>query len=89
MYNTCDLQHNVPNVRFIPLDMSDPPAIILTYQQTKGVNMTQLTESLFSTIVHEYHNGGVKSSYKLDAYTRKEVLAYLIRSTQCNCIVCL
>jgi hypothetical protein len=51
--------------------------------------MTQLTEELFSTIVHEYHNGGVKSSYGLNAYTRKELLAFLIRSTQCNCIKCL
>jgi hypothetical protein len=51
--------------------------------------MTQLTESLFSTIVHEYHNGGVQSSYGLDAYTRKEVLAYLLRSKQCYCINCL
>jgi hypothetical protein len=51
--------------------------------------MTQLTETLFSTIVHEYHNGGVKSSYGLDTYTRKELLKYLIRSTQCNCIECI
>ncbi len=51
--------------------------------------MTQLTEQLFSTIVHDFHNGGVKSSYGLDTYTRKEVLAYLIRSTQCNCVECL
>jgi hypothetical protein len=51
--------------------------------------MTQLTEELFSTIVHEYHNGGVKSSYGLNAYTRKELLAFLIRSTKCNCVECL
>ncbi|MEN9389447.1 MAG: hypothetical protein RLY61_531, partial [Candidatus Parcubacteria bacterium] len=42
--------------------------------------MTQLTETLFSTIVHEYHNGGVKSSYGLDTYTRKELLKYLFSS---------
>ena len=51
--------------------------------------MTTLNETLFSTIVHEYHNGGVKSSYGLDAYTRKEVLAYLIRSKGCQCINCI
>ena len=51
--------------------------------------MAQLTEELFSTIVHEYHNGGVKSSYGLDTYTRKQVLSFLIRSTQCNCVECL
>ena len=51
--------------------------------------MTQLTESLFSTIVHQYHNGGVESTYGLDAYTRKQVLLYLIRSTQCHCIECI
>ena len=51
--------------------------------------MTQLTEQLFSTIVHDYHNGGVKSSYGLDNYTRKEILAYLIRSKSCECINCL
>ena len=51
--------------------------------------MTQLTETLFSTIVHEYHNGGVKSSYGLDTYTRKELLKYLFSSKGCNCINCL
>jgi hypothetical protein len=51
--------------------------------------MTQLTEQLFSTIVHDFHNGGVKSSYGLDTYTRKEILTYLIRSKGCECIECL
>jgi hypothetical protein len=51
--------------------------------------MTQLTETLFSTIVHEYHNGGVKSSYGLDSYTRKELLKFLFSSKSCNCINCL
>ena len=51
--------------------------------------MTILTETLFSTIVHDYHNGGVKSSYGLDTYTRKEVLTYLIRSKGCECINCI
>jgi hypothetical protein len=50
--------------------------------------MTNLTEELFSTIVHDYHNGGVKSSYGLNAYTRKEVLRYLISSKACYCIEC-
>jgi len=70
--------------------MSDPPAIIATYKQKeRWSQMTTLTESLFSTIVHDYHNGGVKSSYGLDAYTRKEILTYLIRSKGCECINCL
>ena len=51
--------------------------------------MTQLTETLFSTIVHDFHNGGVKSSYGLDTYTRKEVLTYLLRSKACYCIECI
>ena len=51
--------------------------------------MTQLNETLFSTIVHEYHHGGVKSSYGLDAYTRKELLKFLFSSKSCNCINCL
>ena len=54
--------------------------------------MTQLTENLFSTIVHEYHNGGVKSSYGLDTYTRKQLLMFLLdskRNPQCFCINCL
>jgi hypothetical protein len=51
--------------------------------------MTQLTETLFSTIVHDFHNGGVKSSYGLNAYTRKQLLTYLIRSKGCECINCL
>jgi hypothetical protein len=63
--------------------------MIILINKRKGSQMTQLTETLFSTIVHDYHNGGVKSSYGLDAYTRKEVLAYLIRSKGCECINCL
>jgi hypothetical protein len=51
--------------------------------------MTQLTETLFSTIVHDFHNGGVKSSYGLDTYTRKEVLRYLLSSKECYCINCI
>ena len=51
--------------------------------------MTTLNETLFSTIVHDYHNGGVKSSYGLDAYTRKELLKFLFSSKNCNCINCL
>jgi hypothetical protein len=51
--------------------------------------MTQLTEELFSTIVHDFHNGGVKSSYGLNAYTRKQLLMYLLRSKGCECIKCI
>jgi hypothetical protein len=51
--------------------------------------MTTLNETLFSTIVHDFHNGGVKSSYGLDAYTRKQILIYLLRSKGCNCVNCL
>ena len=51
--------------------------------------MTTLNETLFSTIVHEYHNGGVQSSYGLDKETRLELFRYLIRSKSCNCINCL
>jgi hypothetical protein len=53
--------------------------------------MTQLTETLFSTIVHEYHNGGVKSSYNLDAYTRRALLKFLFSSAndKCYCVRCL
>ena len=51
--------------------------------------MTTLNETLFSTIVHDYHNGGVKSSYGLDWFDRKEILNYLLRSKGCECINCL
>jgi hypothetical protein len=54
--------------------------------------MTTLNETLFSTIVHEYHNGGVKSSYGLDMYTRKELIKFLFdpkRNPQCYCIECI
>lgn len=75
--------------------MSDPPCIVNTIRKLikvinkKGVKMTQLNETLFSTIVHEYHNGGVKSSYGLDAYTRKELLKFLFSSKACYCINCI
>ena len=51
--------------------------------------MTQLTEQLYSTIVHDFHNGGVKSSYGLNAYTRKALLRSLLSSKACECINCL
>ena len=50
--------------------------------------MTQLTEELYSTIVHDFHNGGVKSSYGLNAYTRKALLRDLLSSKACYCIEC-
>lgn len=50
--------------------------------------MTQLTEQLYNTIVHEYHNGGVSSSYGLDTYTRKALLRDLLSSKSCYCIDC-
>lgn len=50
--------------------------------------MTQLNETLFSTIVHDFHNGGVKSSYGLSAYDRKAMVKYLISSPACYCINC-
>ena len=50
--------------------------------------MTQLTETLYSTIVHDFHNGGVKSSYGLNAYTRKAILRDLLSSKACYCIEC-
>jgi len=75
------------------VDKCQTPMLILRYKdkQTKerSHTMTQLTETLFSTIVHDFHNGGVKSSYGLDTYTRKEVLSYLLRSKGCQCINCL
>ena len=51
--------------------------------------MTQLTETLYSTIVHDFHNGGVKSSYGLDTYTRKVLLRNLLSSKACYCINCI
>ena len=51
--------------------------------------MTQLTEQLYSSIVHDFHNGGVKSSYGLNAYTRKALLRDLLISKACYCINCL
>jgi hypothetical protein len=51
--------------------------------------MTQLTETLYSTIVHDFHNGGVKSSYGLNAYTRKALLRDLLSSKACYCINCI
>jgi hypothetical protein len=51
--------------------------------------MTTLNETLYSTIVHDYHNGGVKSSYGLDAYTRKALLRVLLSSEACYCINCI
>lgn len=51
--------------------------------------MTTLNETLLSKIVHEYHNGGVKSAYGLDTYTRKQLLKYLFASKQCYCVNCL
>ena len=58
-------------------------------KKRKVVKMTTLNETLFSTIVHDYHNGGVKSSYGLDWFDRKEILNYLLRSKGCECINCL
>jgi hypothetical protein len=51
--------------------------------------MTQLTEQLLSTIVHDFHNGGAKSTYGLSVYNRKAMVKYLISSPACYCINCI
>ena len=35
MHVTCVLHHNVPNVRFVPLNLSDPPAILTSIKKVK------------------------------------------------------
>jgi hypothetical protein len=51
MYVTCVLHHNVPNVRFAPLNLSDPPAILTSIKKVKkvltkkGIQMNSLHEN--------------------------------------------
>ena len=72
------------------------------YQKTKGgLNMTTLTKTnigltlgisgvLENRILHDWNNGGAKSTYGLNMGQRKALLKILIRENpKCECVVCL
>ena len=45
---------------------------------------------LENRIIHEYNNGGCKSSYGLSVYQRKILIKYLFsQNPKCYCVECL
>jgi len=82
--------------------MSDPPAILATYKQKeRWSQMTTLEKTniglalgisgaLENRILHDWNNGGAKSTYGLSVYQRKILLKVLIRENpKCECVVCI
>jgi hypothetical protein len=82
--------------------MSDPPAILATYKQKeRWSQMTTLEKTniglalgisgaLENRILHDWNNGGAKSTYGLSVYQRKVLLKVLIRENpKCECVVCI
>jgi hypothetical protein len=82
--------------------MSDPPAILATYKQKeRWSKMTTLEKTnigkalnisgaLENRILHDWNNGGAKSTYGLSVYQRKALLRILIsESPKCFCVNCL
>ena len=50
----------------------------------------QISGALESRIIHDYNNGGTKSTYGLNTYQRKVLINYLIRNNPaCYCLDCL
>jgi hypothetical protein len=82
--------------------MSDPPAILATYKQKeRWSKMTTLEKTniglalgisgaLENRILHDWNNGGAKSTYGLSVYQRKVLLKVLIRENpKCECVACI
>jgi len=82
--------------------MSDPPAILATYKQKeRWSQMTTLEKTniglalgisgaLENRILHDWNNGGAKSTYGLSVYQRKILLKVLIRENpKCECVACI
>jgi hypothetical protein len=82
--------------------MSDPPAILATYKQKeRWSQMTTLEKTniglalgisgaLENRILHDWNNGGAKSTYGLSVYQRKVLLKVLIRENpKCECVACI
>jgi hypothetical protein len=46
--------------------------------------------TLENRIIHDFNNGGCKSTYGLNAYQRKVLIKYLFsQSPKCYCVECL
>ena len=68
-------------------------------QTRKVVNMTTINNigsalgisgALESRIIHDYNNGGVKSTYGLSVYQRKVTIKYLFsQNPKCFCVKCI
>jgi hypothetical protein len=82
--------------------MSDHPAILATYKQKeRWSKMTTLEKTniglalgisgaLENRILHDWNNGGAKSTYGLSVYQRKVLLKVLIRENpKCECVACI
>ena len=82
--------------------MSDPPAILTTYKQKeRWSKMTTLEKTniglalgisgvLENRILHDWNNGGAKSTYGLSVWQRKALVKILIsESPKCFCVNCL
>jgi len=50
----------------------------------------QISGALESRIIHDYNNGGCKSTYGLNGYQRKVLIGYLFRNNpKCYCVDCI
>ena len=50
----------------------------------------EISGALESRLIHEYNNGGIQSTYGLNAYQRKVLIGYLFRNNpKCYCVKCL
>ena len=62
----------------------------MTTLKTNIVKALNISGALENTIIHDWNNGGAKSTYGLSVYQRKALLKILIsESPKCFCLNCL
>ena len=51
----------------------------------------QISARIENTIIHDWNNGGLKSTYGLNGLQRKQLLGFLLKGNapKCECVVCL
>jgi len=51
----------------------------------------QISARIENAIIHDWNNGGLKSTYGLNGLQRKQLLGLLLKgnSPKCECVVCL
>jgi len=64
---------------------------MITLNETNVGKVLQISARLENQIIHDWNNGGFKSTYGLDTRKRIQLLSMFLNGNapKCNCVVCL